>query len=56
MYSFIIMLCISLILVFFIYKFYSKIDKFVKQFLPSQRVSNIKDIMNKLDNEVLNNK
>jgi len=51
MYSIIIILLISLILVFFIYKFYSKIDSYVKQFLPSQRVSIIKDIMNKLDNE-----
>jgi len=51
MYTIIIILLISLLLVFFIHKFYSKIDKYVKQFLPSQRVVTIKAIMKKLDNE-----
>jgi predicted PurR-regulated permease PerM len=50
------MLVISLILIFSIYKYYSKIDTYVKQFLPSQNVADIKEIMNKLDNEELKNK
>lgn len=54
MYSLLILLCISLILVFLIYKFYAKIDRFIKTFLPSQRVIDIKSVMNNLDSENLN--
>jgi len=45
MYHIIITLILSIFLIFIIYKFYSKIDSIIKQYLPSQRVLDIKSNM-----------
>ena len=52
MYSFIVTFILSVFLIFIVYKFYSRIDNIVKQYLPSQRVLDIKNDMKKV-NKVL---
>ena len=42
MYSIVITLVLSIFIIFIIYKFYSKIDSIIKQYLPSQKVVDIK--------------
>ena len=45
---------IFIFILFLVYKFYTKLDAFIKQFLKSQRVMNIKAEMKHLDNKILN--
>jgi len=45
MYHIIITFILSIFLIFIVYTFYSKIDNIVKQYLPSQRVLDIKSNM-----------
>jgi len=52
MYSVIITFILSIFIIFIIYKFYSKIDSIVKQYLPSQRVLNIKSTMKNANKEI----
>lgn len=52
MYSFIVTFILSVFLIFIVYKFYSRIDNIVKQYLPSQRVLDIKNDM-KTVNKIL---
>ena len=49
MYDIIITFLLSLIIIFLIYKFYSKIDSLLKTYLPTQRVINIKSEMKNID-------
>lgn len=49
MYSIIFITIFSLLLLFIIYNFYSKIDSIVKRYLPTQRVLDIKSEMHNLD-------
>jgi predicted PurR-regulated permease PerM len=51
MYKYLIFLFFSCLLIFIIYKFYPKINNFIKQFLPKQSVLDIKATMKKVDKE-----
>ena len=53
MYIFILFLIVLLIIIFLVYKFFPKLDAFLKQYLKSQRVINIKTEMKHLDNKYL---
>lgn len=56
MYTYIFTILFIVIVLFFIYKFYSKIDSIVKKhIIPSQHVKQIKKKMKDLENEKKNN-
>jgi hypothetical protein len=56
MYIFILFFIVLLIILFLVYKFFPKLDYFLKQYLPSQRVINIKTEMHNLDKSDMNSK
>jgi hypothetical protein len=49
MYSILFTLFFSCVIIIFVYKFYPLFDKFIKRFLPNERVTSIKSDMRKLD-------
>lgn len=49
MYAILITFVLSIFLIFIIYRFYSKLDSILKQYLPTQRVLNMKSNMKKVD-------
>jgi len=49
MYSILFTIFFTFIIIFLVYKFFTKIDKFIKRFLPNERVTSIKSDMRKLD-------
>jgi hypothetical protein len=49
MYSILFTIFFSCIIIFFVYKFYPIFDRFIKRFLPNERVTSIKSDMRKLD-------
>lgn len=54
MYLFIIFFLIFITILFLVYRFFPKLDSFLKNYLPSQRVINIKSEMNNIDKTMKN--